>query len=62
MGEIVVMLNSIRSMAREVEICGYNAFVDKDGEIQRKDIMKYLNRLSSTLYVMMFKELSGKYK
>lgn len=62
MGEAVVMLNFIRSAAREVEICGFNAFIDEDREIHRKDIMRYLNRLSSTLYVMMLKELSGKYK
>ncbi|MEK6264992.1 MAG: cobalamin adenosyltransferase [Clostridium sp.] len=62
MGEIVVALNSIRSNTREVEVCGLKAFKDIDGEITRNDIMKYLNRLSSCLYIMMFKFLSGKYK
>ncbi|MGV8981828.1 cobalamin adenosyltransferase [Clostridium sp.] len=62
MGEIVIELNSIRSNAREVEICSFKAFKDIDGEITRKDIIRYLNRLSSCLYVMMFKFLSGKYK
>lgn len=62
MGEIVIALNSIRSNVREVEICSFKAFKDIDGEITRKDIIRYLNRLSSCLYVMMFKFLSGKYK
>ncbi len=62
MGEIVIALNSIRSNIREVEICSFKAFKDIDGEITRSDIIRYLNRLSSCLYVMMFKFLSGKYK
>lgn len=62
MGEIIVELNSIRSNIREAEICGFKAFKDIDGEITRNDIIRYLNRLSSCLYIMMFKFLSGKYK
>lgn len=62
MGEIVVALNSLRSNIREVEVCGFKAFKDIDGVIAREDIMRYLNRLSSCLYIMMFKFLSGKYK
>ncbi|MEG1255498.1 cobalamin adenosyltransferase [Clostridium sp.] len=62
MGEIVIALNSIRSNVREVEVCGFKAFKDIDGEITRNDIIRYLNRLSSCLYVMMLKFLSGKYK
>lgn len=62
MGEIVIALNSIRSNIREVEICSFKAFKDFEGEITRNDIIRYLNRLSSCLYVMMFKFLSGKYK
>ncbi|MCB2339444.1 cobalamin adenosyltransferase [Clostridium estertheticum] len=62
MGEIVVALNSIRSNTREVEIYGFKAFKNIDGEITRNDIMKYLNRLSSCLYIMMFRFQSGKYK
>jgi ethanolamine utilization cobalamin adenosyltransferase len=62
MGEIVIALNSIRSNVREVEICSFKAFKDIEGEITRNDIIRYLNRLSSCLYVMMFKFLSGKYK
>jgi ethanolamine utilization cobalamin adenosyltransferase len=62
MGEIIVALNSIRSNIREVEIYGFKAFKNIDGEITRNDIMRYLNRLSSCLYIMMFKFQSGKYK
>lgn len=62
MGEIVIALNSLRSNTREVEVCGFKAFKDIDGEITRNDIIRYLNRLSSCFYIMMFKFLSGKYK
>ncbi|MGK0468160.1 cobalamin adenosyltransferase [Clostridium sp.] len=62
MGELVIALNSIRTNIREVEICSFKAFKDIDGEVTRSDIIRYLNRLSSCLYVMMLKFLSGKYK
>ncbi|MDN5341189.1 hypothetical protein OF820_03880 [Oceanotoga sp. DSM 15011] len=61
MGDYVIYLNSIRSLVRETEISAYNAFSNSENEISRLDIIKYLNRLSSCLYVMMFKYLSGKY-
>lgn len=60
MGEIVIALNSIRSYIREVEISAYNAFSTSEGEISRPDIIRYLNRLSSCLYVMMFKNMTEK--
>lgn len=62
MGEMMIALNSIRSSIREVEICAFKAFKNSDGEIVREDIVRYLNRLSSCVYVMMCKLLSGKYK
>lgn len=62
MGELVVALNSLRSTTREVEICAFKAFKNSDGEIIREDIIRYLNRLSSTFYVMMLKCVSGNYK
>ncbi|NLM04663.1 MAG: cobalamin adenosyltransferase [Clostridiales bacterium] len=53
MGEIVVGLNSIRSQVREVEL---NAI-----PIERNDLIKALNRLSSAIYVMMCRYLAGYY-
>ncbi|VDN48392.1 Cobalamin adenosyltransferase [Petrocella atlantisensis] len=53
MGEILIGLNTIRSGAREVELSSI--------PLNRKDITKSLNRLSSAVYVMMCRYLSGYY-
>lgn len=53
MGEILIGLNSIRSNIREVEIVSIS--------LKRDDITKALNRLSSSVYVMMCRYLSGYY-
>ncbi|NBI06147.1 cobalamin adenosyltransferase [Senegalia massiliensis] len=54
MGELVIGLNSIRSNIREVEIVSIS--------LNRDDIIKSLNRLSSAVYVMMCRYLAGYYK
>lgn len=60
MGEIVIGLNALRSHAREVEICGLDAF-KKEEKIERQDILKALNRLSSGIYILMCRYLGGFY-
>lgn len=60
MGEIVIGLNVLRSYAREVEICGLRAF-KKEDKIERQDILKALNRLSSSIYILMCRYLGGFY-
>ena len=52
-GEMAVALNILRSQVREVEISALTAFKNEDGEVSRGDIVRYLNRLSSCLYIMM---------
>ncbi|WP_130805645.1 cobalamin adenosyltransferase [Senegalia massiliensis] len=54
MGELVIGLNAIRSNIREVEIVSIS--------LNRDDIIKSLNRLSSAVYVMMCRYLAGYYK
>ena len=54
-GEVVLALNTLRTMAREVEIAAYEAFKTESGAPDREDIIMGLNRLSSALYVLMFK-------
>lgn len=54
MGELMIGLNSIRSNTREVEIVSTS--------LNRDDILKSLNRLSSAVYVMMCRYLAGYYK
>ncbi|QEK12643.1 cobalamin adenosyltransferase [Crassaminicella thermophila] len=60
MGGIIIKLNSLRSSVREVEISAIKAF--RKEEIQRLDIIKALNRLSSAIYIMMCKFKAGLYK
>ena len=60
-GEVVILLNSLRTSARELEIVAYEAFKNQEGVPTRDDIAKGLNRLSSLFYIMMFKVLNGEY-
>jgi ethanolamine utilization cobalamin adenosyltransferase len=60
-GEHVLMLNTLRTMAREVELCAYAAFRGDSGEPAREDIALALNRLSSAIYLMMLRAKAGEY-
>ncbi|MEJ8553332.1 cobalamin adenosyltransferase [Tepidibacter sp. Z1-5] len=61
LGEVVVILNSLRSLVRETELVAYSAFKNEEGKVVREDIIKALNRLSSLMYIMIFKYLKGNY-
>lgn len=60
MGEIAVHLNSIRSMVREVELSTVRAFKTEEG-VERIDIIKALNRMSSCIYIIMLRQITGYY-
>lgn len=60
MDEMVIHLNYLRSQVREVELAAMDTFLD-NGKLERPDIIKALNRLSSTIYVMMLQVLSKEY-
>ncbi len=60
MGEIILGLNSLRSMVREVEITSIAALKD-NYQVSKPYIIQTLNRMSSAIYIMMLKEKSGKY-
>lgn len=62
MGEVVIALNSCRTKVRESELVAYEAFKGTYGEVEREDLIKALNRLSSLFWIMMFKYRTGKYK
>ena len=62
MGEVVVAINSIRSNTREVEITAYEAFKGEYGNVEREDLIKALNRLSSVFWIMIYKIRTNKYK
>ncbi|MBN4050749.1 MAG: cobalamin adenosyltransferase [Alkaliphilus sp.] len=53
-GELTIRLNSLRSSVREVELQAIKSF-RIGNEIQRLDIIRALNRLSSCIYIMMLK-------
>ncbi len=61
MGEIAVVLNSVRALVRETELMAYKAFKDQYGNVERGDIIKALNRLSSLFWIMIYKYRVGKY-
>lgn len=61
-GEIVAHLNKLRTKTRETELVAYKAFKDEYGQVNREDIIRGLNRLSSLFWIMMFKYLTKKYE
>lgn len=61
-GEVVAQLNHLRTKAREVELTAYRAFKLESGDVEREDIIRVFNRLSSLFWIMMFKYLTGVYE
>ena len=57
MGRLCLELNLLRTQVREAELCAAGAF---DGG--REDILRWLNRLSSGVYLIFCRELAGYYK
>ena len=55
-GEGVLRLNVLRCIARQAELAAVDAFCDREGNPTRTDILKALNRMSSTVYILMLKE------
>ena len=62
MGEMMAHLNLVRTQVRETEIAAVEAFFDPTKGLQREDIIKALNRMSSAVYVMMCRLKAGKYE
>ena len=60
-GEVILRLNLCRCSVREAELAAAAAFTDEKGVLQRPDILKALNRMSSMLYILMIQEKSGGY-
>jgi len=60
MGRWAAELNLLRTLVREVELCACRAFDSREG-IERPDIIKVLNRLSSAFYVLTYKYLPKGY-
>lgn len=60
MGKVCVALNSLRAFVRETELAAAEAFTDGTA-VSRPDIIEALNRLSSCVYIIFCKKVSGKY-
>lgn len=62
MGVMAAELNRLRTKVREAELSAVNAFCAEDGTIERTDIIRQLNRLSSGVYIVFCRWLTGYYK
>jgi ethanolamine utilization cobalamin adenosyltransferase len=60
MGRLCIALNSLRTAVRETELSA--AAFEQEGQFGRKDIIEALNRLSSCIYILYCRKLSGYYK
>ena len=60
MGKICVALNELRTFVREAELAAARAF-DKDGICTRPDIVEAMNRLSSVIYILFCRQLTGRW-
>lgn len=61
MGALCVGLNALRSEVREVELAAFRAFSGNDGALDRLDVLRALNRLSSAFYILMYRHLPSGY-
>ncbi|MBU0242593.1 ethanolamine utilization cob(I)yrinic acid a,c-diamide adenosyltransferase EutT, partial [Escherichia coli] len=52
-GRDAALLNLLRTKVRETETVAAQVFITRSFEVLRPDILQALNRLSSTVYVMM---------
>ena len=59
-GERILLLNRCRTAARAAELAAVAAFTDENGNGERVDILRALNRMSSMIYILMIREKAGK--
>ena len=59
-GACILWLNRARCAARAAELAAVHAFVDREGNPVREDILRAMNRLSSMLYILMIREKAKK--
>lgn len=58
----LLYVNRLRTLVRQAELAGYEAFRNYDGSVSRPDIMLAMNRLSSLCWIMMIKLKAGLYE
>ena len=59
-GEVVLSLNRCRCTARAAELAAAAAFTDENGNADRIDLLRALNRMSSMLYILMIRQKAGR--
>ena len=62
MGRMAAALNRLRTKVRETELIAVNAFESEDGIPKCNDIIQHLNRMSSAVYLIFCRWLTGYYK
>ncbi|MBQ8390544.1 MAG: cobalamin adenosyltransferase, partial [Oscillibacter sp.] len=62
MGPICAQLNLLRTQVRETELSAARAFERADGTFDRADLIEGLNRLSSAVYILFCRKVSGWYE
>ena len=55
-GPVLLQLNRLRTCVRECELAAYRAFKNEDGAVSRPDILIFLNRLSSLIWILMIRQ------
>ncbi|MGN0204966.1 MAG: phosphate propanoyltransferase [Coprococcus sp.] len=60
MGRICISLNELRTFVREAELAAARAFSQGD-ECTRPDIVEAMNRLSSVIYILFCRQLTGRW-
>lgn len=60
MGSLALRVNLLRTRVREVELSAMRAFAAEGGGIARPDIIRALNRMSSAVYLIFCRQLSGR--
>ena len=59
-GAEILQLNRCRCAARNAELAAARAFTDAEGNAEREDILRALNRMSSMIYILMIRSKAGK--
>lgn len=54
-GETVLRLNRVRALTRAAELKAAAAFTDSRGYVEREDLLRCLNRMSSMVYLLMIR-------
>ena len=62
MGRMAAELNRLRAKVREAELSAARAFMTAEGVVERPDIIRNLNRLSSGVYIVFCRWLAGYYE